>query len=154
MGNSISKSRSRKYQTSHKMVKIEVNHNNHTSTVLPPTIAPDYRKTQPEQAQQEKYQYTLEDSNFESFEDFDYSHYEQINVELCIEKLLAASQQKHIGKTLCLDQVEVIAICRYAYNIFLEQPASFSRLERTVVALNSGIHISHCYSIDIVGIKP
>lgn len=123
MGNSASKNRSRKHQKSRKMIATETNHNNH-APALPPssTTTPDYRKPQPEQTQPqletEEYYYT------EDHQDAGDLHYEQINIESCIDRLLAASQHKHIGKTLCLDQNEVIAICRYAHNIFLDQPVS------------------------------
>ncbi|KAF1806576.1 Metallo-dependent phosphatase-like protein [Mucor lusitanicus] len=132
MGNSASKNRSRKHQKSRKMIATETNHNNH-APALPPssTTTPDYRKPQPEQTQPqletEEYYYT------EDHQDAGDLHYEQINIESCIDRLLAASQHKHIGKTLCLDQNEVIAICRYAHNIFLDQP--------TLLELNPGVKI-------------
>lgn len=136
MGNSASKSRSKKHQKSRKMIATETKHNNHAPAVPPSTMTPDYRKPQPEQTQpqleSEEYYYTEEDADQQGV---DGSHHEQINIESCIDRLLAASQHKHIGKTLCLDQTEVIAICRYAYNIFLDQPVSLLEPKRTMVSL-------------------
>lgn len=126
MGNSASKSRSRKHQKPRTMITTETNHNSHAPPVPPSTVTPDYRKPQPEQ---EGYYYAQEDADHYDVED----SYEQINIESCIDRLLAASRHKHIGKVLCLDQAEVIAICRYACNIFLEQP--------TLLELNPGVKI-------------
>ncbi|OBZ80308.1 Serine/threonine-protein phosphatase PP-Z1, partial [Choanephora cucurbitarum] len=55
------------------------------------------------------------------------------DIDSCIQRLLAAGKSRHIGKSVCLDQNEVIAICRYAYDLFLSQPS--------LLELNPGLKI-------------
>ncbi|KAI9476201.1 MAG: Metallo-dependent phosphatase-like protein [Benjaminiella poitrasii] len=43
-------------------------------------------------------------------------------IDYCIERLIKVGQTKHIGRSLCLSQDEVIGICRYSRQLFLEQP--------------------------------
>ncbi|KAI7901458.1 Metallo-dependent phosphatase-like protein [Cokeromyces recurvatus] len=43
-------------------------------------------------------------------------------IDSCIQRLIKVGQTKHIGKSLCLSQEEVIAICRYSCQLFLNQP--------------------------------
>jgi hypothetical protein len=52
------------------------------------------------------------------------------NIDSCIERLIQAGTSDHIGKTACITQPEMIAICRYAYDLFLSQPVNIIFLYR------------------------
>jgi hypothetical protein len=77
---------------------------------------PDYRQLEPEQ---------LYDDDDLDFPNNVPNHPDaSADIDSCIQRLLAVGKTKHIGRSLCLTEPEVIAICRYAYNIFLDQPVS------------------------------
>ena len=153
MGNSSSKSKSKKQQKSRKMVATATNNNINAQPFPQTTITPDYRKPQPEQPQNQQhgeYYYQDQDQDQEQDEYDDYNvdtsnNGEHANIDSCIDRLIASAQHKHIGKTLCLNQTEVIAICRYAYNIFLDQPVSLI-MYKYVVIFND-IHSFTCIDI-------
>ncbi|CEP16900.1 hypothetical protein [Parasitella parasitica] len=125
MGSSASKNKSK----SRKMAAMPTNNNNYASSIPQTAIAPDYRKPQPEQAQHGGQQDIDQYSEYDDDDDDDDSgsanldYGEPVDIKSCIERLLVASQHKHIGKSLCLNLKEVIAICRSARERFLEQPA-------------------------------
>ena len=148
MGNSSSKSKSKKQQKSRKIVATATNNNINAQPFPQTTITPDYRKPQPEQSQNQQHEeYYYHDQDQEQDEQDDYNvdtskNNEHANIDSCIERLIASAQHKHIGKTLCLNQTEVIAICRYAYNIFLDQPVSLIIYKYMIIFNN--IHSSIC----------
>lgn len=151
MGNSSSKSKSKKQQKSRKMVATATNNNINAQPFPQTTITPDYRKPQPEQPQNQQhgeYYYQDQDQEQDEYDDYNVdtsNNDEHANIDSCIDRLIASAQHKHIGKTLCLNQTEVIAICRYAYNIFLDQPVS-SVIYKYMVIFN-GIHSFTCIDI-------
>ncbi|KAI9354036.1 Metallo-dependent phosphatase-like protein [Pilaira anomala] len=56
------------------------------------------------------------------------------DIDSCIDRLIkAGSHRNNIGRHVCITQPEMIAICRYAYDIFLGQP--------TLLELNPGVKI-------------
>jgi hypothetical protein len=148
MGNSSSKSKSKKQQKSRKIVATATNNNINAQPFPQTTITPDYRKPQPEQSQNqqhEEYYYHDQDQEQDGHDDYNVDtskNSEHANIDSCIERLIASAQHKHIGKTLCLNQTEVIAICRYAYNIFLDQPVSLIIYKYMIIFNN--IHSSTC----------
>lgn len=46
------------------------------------------------------------------------------DIDSCISRLIKAGSSPHIGKEVCISQPEMIAICRYAYDLFLTQPVN------------------------------
>ncbi|KAI7889152.1 Metallo-dependent phosphatase-like protein [Mucor mucedo] len=55
------------------------------------------------------------------------------DIDSCISRLIKAGSTPHIGKDVCITQPEMIAICRYAYDLFLTQPS--------LLELNAGVKI-------------
>jgi hypothetical protein len=91
-----------------------------------PIVEPDYRKPEPEQIPQ----YFFYDQPHH-IEDTPVRRESAIvtedifaDIDSCIERLIHVGQNKNIGKTVCITQNEIIAICRYAYDVFLSQPVS------------------------------
>ncbi|PHZ17584.1 Metallo-dependent phosphatase [Rhizopus microsporus ATCC 52813] len=59
-----------------------------------------------------------------------------LDIDACIQKLLQVGSNKNrpIGKSVCLNQNEIIAICRYAYDVFMSQP--------TLLELSPGVKVA------------
>lgn len=133
------------------MVATATNNNINAQPFPQTTITPDYRKPQPEQPQNQQhgeYYYQDQDQEQDEYDDYNVdtsNNGEHANIDSCIDRLIASAQHKHIGKTLCLNQTEVIAICRYAYNIFLDQPVSLVIYKYMVIF--NGIHSFTCIDI-------
>lgn len=123
MGNSSSKNKQKK-QRARAIASAQTNHSQNQQPPLQQhqQYVPDYRKPEPEHPAEDEYDdYDDQDlsDNMTSQQDW------HADIDSCISRLLAVGQTKHIGRTFCLTEAEVIAICHYAYNIFLGQPVSF-----------------------------
>lgn len=90
-------------------------------------LGSDYRKPEPEPAASQGYYYNEQDTiGKESAIVTDQQQPTHADIDSCIERLLYVGQNKGaIGRTVCISQNEIIAICRYAYDLFLSQPVSF-----------------------------
>lgn len=85
-------------------------------SAIPPPLPPlsDIRK--PEVAVDEGYM----NPTFEREENI------HADIDSCIDRLIkAGSHRNNIGRHVCITQPEMIAICRYAYDIFLSQPVKY-----------------------------
>jgi serine/threonine-protein phosphatase PP1 catalytic subunit len=133
MGNSSSKNKFKK-QHARNVVSAPTNHHQHhqQQQQQQQQHVPDYRNPEPEQPVQDYYQEEQEEDLSNIVADHQDAH---ADIDSCISRLLAVGQTKHIGKSLCLTEPEVIAICRYAYNIFLSQPVCLFYVQLPLVLL-------------------
>ncbi|RCH98650.1 protein phosphatase Z, partial [Rhizopus stolonifer] len=148
MGNSSSKHNKKKQQQQQQQQTVtntrKIVPNNHRSQPPPqtqrqPPPPPRNHTIPPNDHYSRNPQYEIN----QVFDDEDEEAYYQPNtlqdqhthadLDSCIQRLLEAGKSRHIGKSVCLDQNEVIAICRYAYDLFLSQP--------TLLELNPGLKI-------------
>ncbi|KAI8985054.1 Metallo-dependent phosphatase-like protein [Pilobolus umbonatus] len=56
-----------------------------------------------------------------------------IDIDSCIERLIKVGQKRNFEKALCISEEEMLMICNYASDIFLNQP--------TLLELNSGLKL-------------
>lgn len=69
----------------------------------------------------------INDHEFDEDEDEIIDYYREefvLNIDSCIDRLLVAGNKRNIGKMVCLNQSEVIAICQYSFQLFMSQPVS------------------------------
>ncbi|CAO3608200.1 unnamed protein product [Mucor hiemalis] len=107
-----------------------------------PAYEPDYRTPQqaydystPQQQQQQQQLQPQPQPQYyeEEVEDVAVAGNIHADIDSCISRLIGVGQQKHIGKSVCITNEEMIAICRYSYDIFLSQPP--------LLELNAGVKI-------------
>lgn len=146
MGNSSSKHKSSKRSIQSRKIQQPIQNI--------PTYEPDYRAPQqaydystPQYPQQQQQQQQHYEEEAELVEDFAVPGNVYADIDSCISRLIAVGQQRHIGKNVCITNDEIIAICRYAYDLFLSQPVSSCLVSVYI----RGIHVNVC--IAAVGVK-